>query len=72
MSSMAGFPDSIGGRGTSSLQKMLALLDVFSTEAPAWSTEDLIRFSGTSRSTCYRYVKALQQAGLLTPVSGGA
>lgn len=51
---------------------MLALLEVFTTAAPAWSTEDLIRFSGASRSTCYRYIKALQSAGLLTPVSGGA
>ncbi|MPZ55180.1 MAG: helix-turn-helix domain-containing protein [Rhizobiales bacterium] len=59
-------------RGASSLEKMLALLDVFTTAAPAWSTEDLIRFSGTSRSTCYRYIKVLQEAGLLTPVAGGA
>ncbi len=51
---------------------MLALLDVFTATAPAWSTEDLIRFSGTSRSTCYRYIKTLQDAGLLTPVAGGA
>lgn len=59
-------------RGASSLEKMLGLLDVFTTAAPAWSTEALIRFSGTSRSTCYRYIKALQAAGLLTPVAGGA
>ena len=71
MSSMAGFPEKPRGGG-SSLEKMLGLLDVFTTAAPAWSTEDLIRFSGTSRSTCYRYIKALQQAGLLTPVAGGA
>jgi DNA-binding IclR family transcriptional regulator len=59
-------------RGTSSLEKMLALLDVFTVAAPAWSTDDLIKFSGTSRSTCYRYIKVLQEAGLLTPVAGGA
>ena len=59
-------------RGGSSLDRMLALLEVFTTAAPAWSTEDLIRFSGASRSTCYRYIKALQAAGLLTPVAGGA
>ncbi len=56
----------------SSLEKMLGLLDVFTSSAPAWSTEDLIRFSGTSRSTCYRYIKVLQEAGLLTPVAGGS
>jgi DNA-binding IclR family transcriptional regulator len=67
---MTGFP-SMPPRG-SSLERMLALLDVFTTAAPAWSTEDLIRFSGASRSTCYRHVKALQAAGLITPVAGGA
>src|ERR1700736_3835720 len=51
---------------------MLELLNVSTTPAPAWSTEELIRFSGTSRSTCYRYIKTLQDAGLLTPVAGGA
>ena len=66
---MAGFSSE---RGPSSLERMLALLDVFSATAPAWSTEDLIRFSGTSRSTCYRYIKVLQDAGLLTPVAGGS
>lgn len=59
-------------RGASSLEKMLGLLDVFTSSAPAWSTEDLIRFSGTSRSTCYRYIKVLQESGLLTPVAGGS
>ena len=66
---MAGF---FSDRGASSLEKMLGLLDVFTTTAPAWSTEDLIRYTGTSRSTCYRYIKVLQDAGLLTPVAGGA
>ncbi|WP_270938956.1 IclR family transcriptional regulator, partial [Falsiroseomonas oryzae] len=51
---------------------MLALLDVFTPAAPAWSTEELIRFSGASRSTLYRHLKALQASGLLTPVAGGA
>jgi DNA-binding IclR family transcriptional regulator len=59
-------------RGGSSLERMLALLDVFTTAAPAWSTEELIRYSGASRSTCYRHIKALQAAGLITPVAGGA
>ena len=59
-------------RNASSLEKMLALLDVFTAAAPAWSTDDLIRYSGASRSTCYRYIKVLQEAGLLTPVAGGA
>lgn len=51
---------------------MLGLLDLFTLSAPAWPTEELIRVSGTSRSTCYCYIRALQAAGLLTPVAGGA
>jgi DNA-binding IclR family transcriptional regulator len=51
---------------------MLSLLDVFTLAAPVWSTEDLIRYSGCSRSTCYRYIKVLQNAGFLAPVAGGS
>lgn len=54
-----------------SLERMLSLLEVFTTAAPVWSTESLISYSGCTRSTCYRYIKALQTAGLLTPVAGG-
>ena len=55
-----------------SLDKMLSLLEVFTPVAPMWSMDQLIQFSGCSRSTCYRYVRALQGAGLLTPVGQGA
>ena len=55
-----------------SLEKMLSLLDVFTLAAPVWSTEDLIRYSKCSRSTCYRYIKVLQGAGFLTPVAKGS
>jgi DNA-binding IclR family transcriptional regulator len=71
LSRIVRFPSPVA-RGASSLEKMLELLNVFTTAAPAWSTEDLIRFSGASRSTCYRYIKTLQDAGFLTPVGGGA
>ncbi|WP_426958478.1 IclR family transcriptional regulator [Muricoccus radiodurans] len=59
-------------REASSLERMLSLLDVFTVESPVWSTEELIRQSGTSRSTCYRYIKSLQASGLLTPVANGS
>jgi len=55
-----------------SLERMLSLLDVFTLAAPVWSTEDLIRYSGCTRSTCYRYLKVLQDAGFLTPVAQGS
>jgi DNA-binding IclR family transcriptional regulator len=53
-------------------EKMLGLLDVFTRAAPVWSTEDLIRYSGTSPSTCYRYLKVLHKAGLLARVANGS
>lgn len=59
-------------RNQNSLEKMLGLLDVFTHEAPVWSTEDLIRYSRASRSTCYRYIKVLQRARFLTPVANGS
>lgn len=56
----------------SSLEKMLSLLDVFTPMAPVWTTEDLIRYSGTPPSTCYRYLKTLHSAGLLARVANGS
>lgn len=56
----------------SSQDKMLALLDAFSVEAPVWATEDLIARSGLPPSTCYRYLKSLHQAGLLARVGSGS
>jgi len=56
----------------SSLEKMLSLLDVFTLAAPVWSVDDLIRYSGSSRSTCYRYIKVLQASGFIAPVAGGS
>jgi len=56
----------------SSLERMLSLLDVFTLAAPVWSAEDLMRYSRCSRSTCYRYIKVLQNAGFIAPVAGGA
>jgi DNA-binding IclR family transcriptional regulator len=56
----------------SSQDKMLALLDAFSVEAPIWSAEALIARSGLPPSTCYRYLKSLHHAGLLARVGSGS
>jgi DNA-binding IclR family transcriptional regulator len=53
----------------SSLEKMLGLLNVFTTEQPIWSSEDLIRHVGSPASTCYRYLKVLHRAGFLSRVA---
>ena len=54
-----------------SLSKMLSILDLFSSDSPIWSTIEIIDALRTSRSTGYRYIKALNTAGLLTAVGNG-
>jgi DNA-binding IclR family transcriptional regulator len=56
---------------SNSLVRLLEVLDLFTPAAPAWSSEDLIRSQGLSRSTGYRYIKALSDAGLLAAVANG-
>lgn len=62
-------PETLGEVG--SLGRLLGLLDMFTPAAPIWSAEDLMRQSSLSRATCYRYIRALQHAGLLAPVGSG-
>jgi len=65
-------PVRASARGTAnSLTKMLSIMDLFSSESPIWSTIEIIDALETSRSTGYRYIKALNTAGLLTAVGNG-
>ncbi len=57
--------------GSNSLARLLGVLDLFTPAAPAWPTNALIKSLGMSRSTGYRYIKALADVRLLTPVSNG-
>lgn len=50
---------------------MLKVIDAFSEEAPVWTVDQLVEGLGASRSTTYRYVKELCDAGLLAPLGGG-
>lgn len=54
-----------------SLARMLQILELFTDSGPVWSTADLIDALETSRSTGYRYIKTLHDAGLLTSVRNG-
>lgn len=54
-----------------SLTRMLELLDLFTPAAPYWSADSLIRFTGASRATIYRHVRALHEAGFIRPVANG-
>jgi DNA-binding IclR family transcriptional regulator len=55
----------------SSLAKMLCILQLFSEKEPVWSTAAIIEALETSRSTGYRYIKTLHDAGLLNSVRNG-
>lgn len=50
---------------TNSLERVLAVLEVFSEERLEWSPEDLMRELGYTRPTLYRYLKILREAGFL-------
>ncbi|MET0858898.1 MAG: helix-turn-helix domain-containing protein [Telluria sp.] len=56
---------------TSSLARMLALLDAFTSERYAWTVEDLAAHFGYTAASTYRYVKALSKAGLLIRLPRG-
>jgi DNA-binding IclR family transcriptional regulator len=55
----------------SSLERMLALLDLFTDAKPVWSVDEVAAKFGYTRSTAYRYVRELADAGLLTPAEVG-
>src|SRR6516164_11148811 len=55
----------------SSFERMLGLLDLFTPSASVRPVTDLVNYLGTSRSTSYRYIKALNEAGLIEAVANG-
>ncbi len=54
-----------------SLERMLRILDLFTEERLAWTSEQMISELGYSRPTLYRYLKSLRDKGLLTSDSAG-
>ncbi|MGW2169518.1 IclR family transcriptional regulator [Streptomyces sp. NPDC001705] len=58
-------------QGSASLAKMLHILELFSEARPVWSTVEILEALETSRSTGYRYIKTLHEAGLLAAVRNG-
>lgn len=57
---------------TTSFERMLALLGLFTEERPEWTPEALMARLGYSRPTLYRYLKTLKDSGLIVgrPNSG--
>lgn len=58
--------------GASSLAKTFQILDLFTEAEPVWSTAAIIDALDATRSTAYRYIKALHDAGLLASVQNGS
>ncbi|MEO1082460.1 MAG: IclR family transcriptional regulator [Pseudomonadota bacterium] len=56
---------------STSLGKMLTILDMFTPETPVHPTTEIIARLGTSRSTAYRYIQNLNDSGLLQAVGNG-
>src|SRR5512143_637271 len=57
---------------SSSLARMLCVVDLFSEDASVWTVDGIATELGYTRATAYRYVGELYDAGLLTRVSRGA
>lgn len=53
------------------LSKTFQILDLFTEADPVWSTADIIDALDVTRSTGYRYIKALHDAGLLASLHNG-
>ena len=49
---------------------MLSILDLFSSTAMSMTAESIAERMGFTRTTCYRYVKELTEAGLLNNANG--
>jgi DNA-binding IclR family transcriptional regulator len=49
-----------------SLERLQAVLEVFSEDRLEWTPEEMMEVLGYSRPTLYRYLKILKSAGLLT------
>jgi DNA-binding IclR family transcriptional regulator len=54
-----------------SLERVLALLDVFTEDRLEWTPDELMAELGYSRPTLYRYLKILKEAGFLTSMPSG-
>ncbi|MEO3388649.1 IclR family transcriptional regulator [Mesorhizobium sp. CAU 1741] len=52
-------------KASNSLERVLAVLEVFSEDRLEWTPEELMDELGYSRPTLYRYLKTLKDAGLL-------
>jgi DNA-binding IclR family transcriptional regulator len=62
--------DAAATAGTTT-DRVLGVLDLFTEEEPIWTAEAVIERLQSTRSTVYRYLRALIASGFLTQVGGG-
>ncbi|QHI98347.1 helix-turn-helix domain-containing protein [Xylophilus rhododendri] len=58
--------------GVSTVVRAFAVLDLFSLATPVVGVDDVVARLGYTRSTAYRYMRELVEAGLVTPWAGGS
>ena len=54
----------------STTDRVLGILDLFTEAAPLWTAEAMMERLGATRSTLYRHLRALTDAGFLAPAGG--
>lgn len=54
-----------------SLERVIALLNVFTEDHLEWTPDEMMAELGYSRPTLYRYLKTLKEAGILTSMPSG-
>lgn len=64
-------PDSHLDDARPTIGRALAILDLFTVEAPSWTAERICEERRLSVPTGYRYIRELVSAGLLVRLSGG-
>lgn len=55
----------------SSLDKLLSIITFFDDDHLSLDVGDVVKLTGLSRASCYRYLQSLTRAGLLSPAIGG-
>ncbi|KZY35548.1 hypothetical protein A3731_00415 [Roseovarius sp. HI0049] len=56
---------------SNTVDRVLAILEFFTSKQPIWSTEMLMTELELTRATTYRYIKSLSDAGYLVATAGG-
>lgn len=59
------------GNSSSSLKRLMSILDIFTENRSEWSSDDMMAVLGYPRPTLYRYLKILTDSGMLASNAHG-